>query len=607
MLARWGGALLGASLLIAPAAAAAAPPLVRVDDFGAAGNGVADDTAPIQAALDAVAPGGTVLFTPGKTYRIGNARAGLAPQSGSRLVLHGATLTLANEAGQRCRIFTLASRSRVTLSGGTLLGSRTGAPDWAIGVLVSDASDVLIEDVAFRDFATDAVTVTGNAGSQRVRIRRCRASGMGRNGMSLIAGSDITVEDSLFENTGNPDTNMPRAGLEAEPNAGGQLRGLRVTRCHFRNNEGSGLLLQLGSGASLSHLTVTDNVSERNGLGGLVLATVSQAVVAGNRVLGHASRNGYGIGVTRRSTGVVIRANVLEGNYRGIYAEGAQVVAIHANTIVGTGAGAGLGAGDDGDGINLRGYTTVVGGEPQEVFASQAVVFGNSIRQAAGKGILVSQARQASIASNIVMDSGQHGIHAQFGSADGQIQGNVVVRSGREMAGAYQDIFVSHASARLLIAQNQHRDGTRVRAGIALDNASDNIVTHNSFVAGPAVPLSQSDNVVRTAYNWRGSGGGWNRSALGSVVQFLPPPAFLLAEGAWWPSGLEPGESAVAQGPTAEPPSLDRVLDLDLDLDEDEWDLARLWRWLVELSVDDLFRRAVVLASRLDRLLAGER
>ncbi|HEX6738446.1 MAG TPA: right-handed parallel beta-helix repeat-containing protein [Vicinamibacteria bacterium] len=601
--------LAAAGLLAAAAPAAAAPPPVRVDDHGAVGDGIADDSAAIQAALNAVAPGGAVLFSAGKTYRIGNVRAGLAPRSDTRLLLHGATLTMANEDGQRCRIFTVAGRSGVTFSGGTLRGSRVGAPEWAIGILVSDSSDVVVEDVAFRDFATDGVTVTGNTGSQRVRLRRCRAAGMGRNGVSLVAGSDITVEDSLFEDTWNADANMPRAGLSAEPNVGGQVHGVLVTRCHFRRNQGSGLLLQLGGGAALSHLTVTENVAEDDGLGGLVLAAVSQALVAGNRVRGHTSRQGYAIGVTRRSAGVVVRGNVLEGNYRGIYAEGAQVVTIHGNTIVGTGAGGALGAGDDGDGINLRGYTAIVDGQPQEVFTAQAVVSGNSIRGAAGRGILVSQVRQASIANNIVVESGQHGIQARFGASDTQLQGNVVVGSGREWAGAYQDVFVAQGSTRLLVAQNQHRDGAEVRAGIALDNSSDTIVTHNSFLGGPAVPLLQSDNALRTAYNWRGSGIGWNRAAAGGGVQFVPPVVPMAVMSVPPAVNSQQTGSSLRQG-VSSPASLPPVCRLStVDCQaagESVWDPAALWRWLVELELDDVFRCALVRALRLDPLLCGK-
>src|SRR3954470_21459686 len=53
-----------------PASAPAAPPTIDVRRFGAVGDGVADDTAAIQRALDTVGvSGGIVVFPPGK-YRV---------------------------------------------------------------------------------------------------------------------------------------------------------------------------------------------------------------------------------------------------------------------------------------------------------------------------------------------------------------------------------------------------------------------------------------------------------------------------------------------------------------------------------------------------------
>ena len=48
---------------------APSPPIVRVDDFGARGDGTTDDTQAIRSALGALAGGGTLVFSPDKTYR----------------------------------------------------------------------------------------------------------------------------------------------------------------------------------------------------------------------------------------------------------------------------------------------------------------------------------------------------------------------------------------------------------------------------------------------------------------------------------------------------------------------------------------------------------
>ena len=54
--------------------------------FRAAGDGLTDDTAAIQLALNAVVAGGTVVLEPGRTFLV-NLAVGLRPKSQSRLCL----------------------------------------------------------------------------------------------------------------------------------------------------------------------------------------------------------------------------------------------------------------------------------------------------------------------------------------------------------------------------------------------------------------------------------------------------------------------------------------------------------------------------------------
>ena len=61
-----GDALLARHRLAAPAQS---PPILRVDDFGARGDGVTDDTDAIRRALAALDGGGTLVFSADKTYR----------------------------------------------------------------------------------------------------------------------------------------------------------------------------------------------------------------------------------------------------------------------------------------------------------------------------------------------------------------------------------------------------------------------------------------------------------------------------------------------------------------------------------------------------------
>src|SRR5262245_1380748 len=108
----------GALVWVCVQAAAASALDLSVDSFSARGNGVDDDTAAIQAGLNAAVPGATVVFTPGKTYRIAGTLSGLVPRSHTRLVLHGATLRAEDQPGGKCRVFTVAGKTGITFSGG---------------------------------------------------------------------------------------------------------------------------------------------------------------------------------------------------------------------------------------------------------------------------------------------------------------------------------------------------------------------------------------------------------------------------------------------------------------------------------------------------------
>lgn len=141
--------------------------VTSVKDFGAVGNGVANDTAAIHAARDAAGVGGRVFFPPGFTYLAGALSANVAGQT---WLMDGATLKF---AGPGSVDFLTITALNVTMVRGTLdLSSVTKNPAaWqSNGTLVrSSGSGAVIRDVTVKDspghgiWALDAnnVTVTG--------------------------------------------------------------------------------------------------------------------------------------------------------------------------------------------------------------------------------------------------------------------------------------------------------------------------------------------------------------------------------------------------------------------------------------------------------------
>jgi hypothetical protein len=138
------------------------PGELSLRSFGARGDGETPDTAAIQAAVDALLPGQTLRF-PAGTYLIETDR-GVRLKDDIRLELGGSTLLGPNVDRARCRIFEIQGRRNVEIRGGTLQGSRSGSPEWGVGILASDAEDLLVEDVTLRDFYFDGLLLTGNRG-----------------------------------------------------------------------------------------------------------------------------------------------------------------------------------------------------------------------------------------------------------------------------------------------------------------------------------------------------------------------------------------------------------------------------------------------------------
>jgi hypothetical protein len=94
------------------------------------------------------------------------------------------------------------------------MGSRSGLPDWGVGIYASDALNLTIENTWFRDFYYDGILLTGDLGCRNVVVRGCVAWNNRRTGLAIVSASDVTVEASTFSGTGGQE---PQAGVNCEP------------------------------------------------------------------------------------------------------------------------------------------------------------------------------------------------------------------------------------------------------------------------------------------------------------------------------------------------------------------------------------------------------
>lgn len=207
--------------------------MLNVRDFGAKGDSTTDDTAAIQAALDAASTRGisAVLFPTG-TYKVSattadnNFFAALTVHSGQRLLFDAATLQLTANGYDFYSVLNIHNVNNVTVEGGlTIIGDREShtatTGESGHGIRIVNSHNVHVSDVDIRYTWGDGVCVGGNGTmaeiSQNVTLERIRTYKCSRNGLSIIEADGVVVRDCDFTYT---DRTAPQYGIDVEPNLG---------------------------------------------------------------------------------------------------------------------------------------------------------------------------------------------------------------------------------------------------------------------------------------------------------------------------------------------------------------------------------------------------
>ncbi len=371
----------GGAGAVGPGAPAGA---VDVRAFGAKGDGIADDTAALQAALDAGA-GGTV-YVPRGTYLVladgyrDGGRGGLAPPSRTRVVLAPDAVLQARPTSSSDYVVVRIERvSGVTIEGGTIRGERhehTGrGGEWGFGIGIFGASDVVVQDVTIRDCWGDGLFIEEaqpdfSVMPRNITVRRVVSANNRRQGMSVLGVEGLTVEDSIFEGTrGTP----PSAGVDVEPGgAGHRVKGVTFRNCTFRDNAGRGFVADATTGADVADVQLLGGASTGNGWEGIAFhKATGGALVTGMTVRGNGASGIY----LRYASRVTVRGNHVLGNsqradaaFFGIHAQRSTEIAILDNVVRG-----GEGARRHCNGVALEG-------------ARDVTVSGNDLRRSGRKG-----------------------------------------------------------------------------------------------------------------------------------------------------------------------------------------------------------------------------
>ncbi len=308
-----------------------------VKTYGATGDGVTDDTAAIQAAIDAVGGTGGTLLVPDGVYMINAVVAGskgLVLRSDMTLRLSpGAVLKALANGSDGYAILYLPAVKNVTITGGALEGDRgahtAATGESGMGILIASSERVCVAGITARECWGDGFYVGGATGCRDITFCHVVADHNRRQGLSVVKADGVLVRHSTFKNTQGT---LPECGIDIEPNAGETVANMRIQDCAFLNNSGSGIqngvaLANTGS-SYVRDVVIEGNVITGNGFGaaggGPGGGGIEISNTAGHRVVDNAIRdnNNWGVRLRDNADGTVVSGNVVSGTKKdGIYVD----------------------------------------------------------------------------------------------------------------------------------------------------------------------------------------------------------------------------------------------------------------------------------------------
>ena len=305
----------------------------NVNNYGAKGNGVTDDTAAIQSAVNAAAGTDGKVIIPDGTYMV-NAASSIVLKSHMTLQMSSKAILKANSASyNKTNYAVLLARGvdYVNIIGGTITGDfhngHTGTTgQWGHGLAImrdnnnnKPSSHIVVQDVKSQYCWGDGFNISGY--SENILFCDVTAENNRRSGLSVTDVNRMEVVGSTFNTSeGFTESSVFKcgSGMDIEPNAQETVSALTVTDCTFTGNAGSGV--SVGSKAAGTNM--------------------SEIVIDGNTVTGNGTNSisaTRGIWITGGASGLKIQNNKVQNNRGiGIHVVDADNNSVTGNTVTGT-------------------------------------------------------------------------------------------------------------------------------------------------------------------------------------------------------------------------------------------------------------------------------
>jgi parallel beta-helix repeat protein len=322
---------------------------VKNAPYNAKGDGISDDTAAIQKAVNAVAGTGGIVRIPAGTYLVNpvaNHKAAIRLGNNMTLSLDsGAILQALSSSSSSHRILLLSGVQNVNIVGGTLIGNRnnntiTDTEENGMGIQVANSQHVVIENVTIQDCWCDGIYVSD--GSVDVTLNRVVANNNRRCGAAIVSVSGMVVRGCTFKGTtGMMDKGSwaNGAGVDVEPNLGDTVQNIQFLGNTFTQNATIGLAI----GPSNVNMATTfvincvidGNTIASNGDGVKGMYGICASSTDGHQILNNTVTDNYGIGIYLygEASNILIQGNTVSGTKASAYSGGYGILLDHTSNI----------------------------------------------------------------------------------------------------------------------------------------------------------------------------------------------------------------------------------------------------------------------------------
>lgn len=287
---------------------------VNVRNAGARGDGVHDDTAAIQAAINSLPSTGGTVTVPAGTYRI-NALKSINLRSHVRLKMDPTAQLVAIPNNQtRSYVVKAWHVNNVEIVGGSIVGERArhigSSGEWGMGLDIRASSKVYAHDLKVSNCWGDGIYIgaTGSAGhavrATDITLNHVTSTGNRRQGLSFGPVQRVYVVNSAFVNTSGT---APQAGIDIEPSTQGSSSDIRIEASTMQGNAGNGMELH----AHVSGLVVNASTIKGNKGFGVLGVDMGSTTLSKNTI----TENGLdGVGATATTRDWLVTSNKITYN-----------------------------------------------------------------------------------------------------------------------------------------------------------------------------------------------------------------------------------------------------------------------------------------------------